>query len=53
MYKVTVKHKNYEWEIEAHSFFYGVKLAENMHEKMGLIGRTYITGSCGSQTWIR
>ena len=51
--KITIQHKNYEWVKEAHSFEYGITIAQNLQEKLGLIGRTYIASSCGKQTWIR
>lgn len=51
--KVTIQHKDYEWIVNAHSFEHGITLAENLQEKLGLIGRTYIISSCGKQTWIR
>lgn len=51
--KITVKHKNFEWVLDAHSFEHGLALAENLQKKFGLIGRTYIISSCGKQSWIR
>lgn len=51
--KITIQHKNFEWVKEAHSFEHGITIAENLHEKIGLIGRTYILSSCGRQSWIR
>lgn len=51
--RITISHKNYEWVIEAHSFEHGVTIAENMQNRMGLIGRCYINSECGKQTWIR
>jgi hypothetical protein len=51
--KITIKHKNFEWVKEALSFEHGVKLAEDLQEKLGLIGRTYVSSSCGKETWIR
>jgi len=51
--KITIQHKNHEWVLEAHSFEHGITLAENLHNRLGLIGRTYILSSCGKQTWIR
>jgi hypothetical protein len=51
--KITIQHKNYEWVKEAHSFEHGITIAQNLQERLGLIGRTYITSSCGKQTWIR
>jgi len=50
---ITIDHYNYQWILKAYSFEHGVTLAENLHNKLGLIGRTYITSSCGKQTWIR
>jgi hypothetical protein len=51
--KITIQHKDYEWVLDAHSFEHGITLAENLQEKFGLIGRTYIISSFGKQTWIR
>ena len=51
--KITIIHKVYEWVVEAQSFEHGVTIAQNMQEKMGLIGRTYVLSQCGKQTWIR
>lgn len=53
MLKITINHKNYQWIEECLSFEHGITIAQNLHEKMGLIGRTYILSSCGKQTWIR
>ena len=52
-FKITIRHKSFEWVKEAHSFEHGVVIAENLQAKFGLIGRTYIFSSCGRQTWIR
>lgn len=49
--KVTINHKNYEWVINAHSFQDGVLKAIELHNRFGLIGRTYISAD-GKQTWI-
>lgn len=51
--KITIKHKNFEWVKDAHSFEHGITIATNIQEQFGLIGRTYITSSCGKETWIR
>jgi len=51
--KITIQHKKYEWVKEATSFEHGITIAQNLQEKFGLIGRTYIASSCGKQTWIR
>lgn len=53
MVKITINHKNYQWIEQCLSFEHGITIAQNLHEKMGLIGRTYILSSCGKQTWIR
>lgn len=53
MVKITINHKNYQWTEQCLSFEHGIAIAQNLHEKMGLIGRTYILSSCGKQTWIR
>jgi hypothetical protein len=50
--KITIRHKSYEWVKNAHSFEHGITIAENLHKKFGLIGKTYIMSSCGKQTWI-
>jgi hypothetical protein len=50
--KIIVKNKLYEWVINAHSFEHGILLAENLHNRLGLIGRTYIYSECGKSTWI-
>jgi hypothetical protein len=51
--RINIKHKNFVWVKEALSFEHGVKLAEDLQEKLGLIGRTYVSSSCGKETWIR
>jgi len=51
--KIIIQHKNFEWVKEAHSFEHGIIIAENLQKKFGLIGKTYITSSCGKQIWIR
>ena len=51
--KITIQHKNFEWVKCAHSFEHGIIIAQNLQEKFGLIGRTYIFSSCGKKTWIR
>jgi hypothetical protein len=53
MVTIKVTHKNYSWTLNALSFEHGVKLAEQLHERLGLIGRTYIECSNGNITWIR
>ncbi len=53
MIQITITHKQYKWIENAMSFEHGITLATNLHERLGLIGRTYITSSCGKQTWIR
>jgi len=53
MLKVTIQHKQFSWQYDVPSFEYGIILANNLQEKFGLIGRTYILSSCGKQTWIR
>lgn len=50
--KVIIKHKNYEWVIEAHSFQLGILQASQMQDRMGLIGRTYIESEDGNKTYI-
>jgi hypothetical protein len=50
---ITIQHKNFEWVKPVYSFQQGIILAQNLHEKFGLIGRTYIISSCGKQAWIR
>jgi hypothetical protein len=51
--QILIEHQNYTWQIEALSFEHGINLAKSLHERLGLIGRTYISSSCGKQTWIR
>lgn len=51
--KITIKHKEFEWVKDCHSFEHGINIAQDLQEKLGLIGRTYISSSCGKQTWIR
>lgn len=51
--KITIQHKDYIWIKDAMSFEHGVTIAENLQKTLGLIGRTYISSSCGKQTWIR
>jgi hypothetical protein len=53
MLKITIQHKNIEWVKEAHSFEHAIVIAQNLQNSFGLIGRTYITSSCGKQSWIR
>jgi hypothetical protein len=50
--KLLIKHKNYEWVIDAHSFELGVIHAHQLQERIGLIGRTYIESESGKSTWI-
>jgi hypothetical protein len=53
MLKIIIQHKKFEWVKDAYSFEQAILIAENIQRKFGLIGRTYITSSCGKQTWIR
>lgn len=50
---ITIQHGKFEWVKTAHSFEHGITIAQNLQEKFGLIGKTYIISSCGKQTWIR
>ena len=50
--KITIQYQNYEWIKEVQSFEHGLVLARNLYEKFGLIGRAYITSSCGKQCSI-
>ncbi len=34
------------------NFEHGVTVAEQTASRLGLIGRVYVTGSCGKSTWF-
>lgn len=53
MIKITIKNGSFEWIKDATSFENGINIAQDLHNRLGLIGRTYISSSCGAQTWIR
>ena len=50
--KVTIKNGSFEWIKDCMSFEHGVTIAKELHERLGLIGRTYVYGSDGQTTWI-
>jgi hypothetical protein len=53
MMKIVIQHKNHEWVKLAYTFEHGIKIAESLQNRLGLIGRTYIISECGKTAWIR
>jgi hypothetical protein len=49
--KVTINHKNWQWIKDCTSFDDGIRIAKELHERLGLIGRTYVSVN-GQTTWI-